>query len=104
MDKKKRWGLTLFLVSIVSFVLTACGISSGEVVSKHHEDAYYYTQMICSGYNTQGSCTVWVPITNHVDEKWIFTLENDEGKRGDVSVPKSDYDKVPLGTTYTKPE
>jgi hypothetical protein len=88
----------------VILMLAACaGISSGTVTAKHQEDAYYWTQMICSGYNQQGSCTVWVPITHHVDEKWVLSLENKEGDTGDVSVPENVYNTTDIGTIYTVP-
>jgi hypothetical protein len=104
MNKKKRWSLTLFLVTAVTFLLSACGITSGEVIDKHYEEPYFYTTSVCSGYNAQGYCIVWVPITSHVDEKWVFTLKSSEGKTGDLDVSKEDYDNVPLGTIYTQPE
>lgn len=99
----KRWSLTLFLVAAVSFLLTACGITSGEIIDKHYEAPYSYTTMQCIVYGKYG-CTGYMPITHHVDEKWVFTLENKEGDTGDLAVSKQDYDNVPIGTIYTKPE
>jgi hypothetical protein len=101
----KRKPFIIFVVAALSFLLAACsGISSGKIIDKHYEEPYYYTTSVCSGYSSKGYCIVWVPIIHHVDEKWVFTLENEEGKTGDLAVSKQDYDNVPLGTIYTKPE
>lgn len=99
---RKIWAV---LTAVLVLLLVACsGITSGRVTGKHYEEAYYYTTQICSGYNAQGTCSMWVPIINYMDERWVLDLENTQGDTGSVSVDEETYQVTEIGSVYNSPQ
>lgn len=95
--------LSALILTLPVLALVGCGITSGTVTGKHYEEPYDYTTMRCSVY-IKTMCAAYVNDTHHVDEKWVISLENQEGDTGDVSVTQQDYDAISVGDVYTKPE
>lgn len=83
----KKFNLAAVAVSLL-LTLAACGWSgTGTVVGKTKTDAYTYISFICSAYNSQGMCTVQVPITNYVPDYYYLQVNSDQDdKVHEVSV------------------
>lgn len=89
-------------VLLAGFVLAAVACSgpeSGQVVAKHYEEPYVWSQLSCAAYNPQGACTVYVPITFTQPEEWVLTLRSGE-EQGDRSVYRQAYERCNAGDTY----
>lgn len=93
--------LTLVLVAATLFLTACSSISAGRITAKEIHPAYTWVQNICSGYNAQGVCTVYVPIFHNEPEKYSFDLEDGE-KTGWVYVTKSEFDKYEIGDSYAE--
>jgi len=92
----KRAALALLI--IVS--LTGCSsISSGTITAKTVEPPYTWIQYICSGYNSQGICTVQVPIFHNEPEKYRFDIE-ERDDTGWVYVGYSVFQQYEIGDYY----
>lgn len=90
----------LLAAAVIVLAVAACsGPESGQDVRRHYEAAYDYWQNICVGYSSSGSCTVWVPILNHMPEEWLPTLRNGTDE-GDREVTKQAYDACRPGSFY----
>lgn len=89
------------LLIIALFVLTGCvsAISKGTITSKENRPAYYSTTMVCSGYNSKGGCTVWVPIQNYHAPTWWFNLAEGE-ETGWVYVTETTYGQYEPGDYF----
>ena len=82
------------------WLLTACGgMTEGRVAEKGYEPPSGYYTMICSAYNTQGMCTVNVPMWVDVPECWWLQLTN-AGETGSVCVDKQEWDNVKVGDRW----
>lgn len=91
--------LTVALVAAM-LVLTACSaISAGRITAKNVYPAHYNTSYICSAYNSQGICTVNVPIMTYVEEQYSFDLADGE-KTGWVYVSGAEFNEYEVGDTY----
>lgn len=88
------------LVVVALLLLVGCGVKTGEVNRKWHEDANTYVVFIpfC---NTVGKVTVCntIPMQQYDDEDWVLELEND-GKWGEVYVDESTYMQAVVGDWF----
>ncbi|PSJ23923.1 hypothetical protein B7P34_36160, partial [Streptosporangium nondiastaticum] len=75
-------------------LLCSCGITSGTVTGKGHDDAYSVTTV-----TTIGNCTCY-PETTYYDECWRLDLRrgNDTGS---VCVDRARWDATPVGAVVT---
>lgn len=95
---------------LVAALLTLAACSDppveGRVTHKQHSDAYDYVTMICAGYSTQGACTVWVPIFNHMPASWQLCIDgvdkNNKKASGCIEVPQETYSRYSEGSDYPK--
>lgn len=91
------------LVLLVALLLAGCSDppESGVVTSKElYHAAYTWVQMMCSAFDPKtGMCTVWMPITHYVPERWALCLRagDDEGCR---DVEKRTWDEFQVGEYY----
>lgn len=90
------------LVLLVALLLAGCSDppESGVVTSKEYHAAYTWVQMMCSAFDPKtGVCTVWMPITHYVPERWALCLRagDDEGCR---DVEKRTWDEFQVGEYY----
>lgn len=101
--KRSMWAGLLVLAVLV---LTGCGWQgTGVVTEKTFSPAYDYMSFICGSYNTQGICTVQVPITNHVPESYGYKIREDgTGKIHDVTVNYEYWRTHDVGTTFDNRE
>lgn len=78
----------------------------GVVEHKQHSDAYDYVTMVCSGYSSSGSCTVWVPIFNHMPASWQVCVKgvdkNGKDAEGCIEIPEAEYAKYSEGSRYPR--
>ena len=83
---------------VLLLALVACSDppDHGIITAKNHHGAYSWVQMVCAAYN-KGICTVWVPITHHVAERWELCLRSGDGCR---DVDQHPYDRVRIGDYY----
>lgn len=89
-------------VSLIALVilLSACSsIERGTITSKVAEPGMYMTQQSCAGYNKQGVCTVWVPITTYDDPDWRFDIRN-ENQTGWVYVTEETFNQYEVGDFF----
>lgn len=91
----------LAVIVATALLLVGCSsISSGYITAKNYEPAYSYMTQQCAAYNAKGVCTVWMPVTHYVDEKFRFDLRNDNKDTGWVYVSRTTYDQYQVGDYY----
>lgn len=91
----------LAVIVTAALLLVGCSsISSGYITAKKYQPAYTYTTQQCASYNAKGVCTVWMPMTHHVDEKFKFDIRNDNQENGWVYVSQGEYDHYQIGDYY----
>lgn len=56
-------------------------------------------QMVCSGYNKNGTCMVYVPITHNEPACYELILRA-EGEEWGVCVDPTTYDTIPYESTF----
>ena len=95
----KRLKLSLFMPCLLLLIAACTGISTGYVTGKTHTEQYSYVQMICAGFNSKGVCTVWVPHTVVVPEKWRLELKNGDDA-GWVYVSEATYEAIEVGDMF----
>lgn len=82
--------------------LAGCGWhGTGTVTAKADNPAYYTTTLICSGYSTNGICTVWVPIGYTVPESWELRVHADDGSDHWIDVTQDTYNTTRQGQQIT---
>jgi len=97
---KRYIGVLLLAV----LTLTGCSaIDSGEITKKEFTPSYTYTSIMCASYSAKGICTVWLPITNRVADRWKFDLKARD-KTGWVNVSQATYDAYRVGDVYHSPK
>ncbi len=91
----------LAVIVAAALMLVGCSsISSGTITAKAYEPAYSYMTQQCVSYNAKSQCSVWMPVTHYVDEKFRFDIRNDNKDTGWVYVHKSEYEKYEIGDYY----
>lgn len=92
-----------------TLLLVACApsVDSGTVVDKNYYESYTTTRFQCYSYNSNGFCTVNVPVTDYHPERFELVIEGyaegeDELRQSSHSVRESIYDSVNIGDTWTK--
>lgn len=91
--------LTLLgLVGVIIVVLTGCAAETGTVVSKTHEDKYFYQVFRCQSTATSG-CAYLVPITIFVPECWKLELREGE-ENSSRCVSESTWESLNPGDYY----
>jgi hypothetical protein len=90
------------MATLLALLLTACGWQGkGTVVEKTHRDAYSYITMQCSAYTAKGACSVWMPVTNHVPERWGYKVQDSkDGAVHDVTTNQEDWNAHKVGDHY----
>lgn len=90
----------LALLVATSVLLIGCSDppASGVVTSREYHEPYSWVQMTCAAYN-KGVCTVWVPITHHVAERWTLCLRAGD-ENGCRDVDRATYDEFLVGEYY----
>lgn len=79
---------------------TACGHpSQGMVVGKVYEPRSTYQTMVCTMYNKNGVCQIWMPQTHVKPECWKLLLKNGDEEWGQC-VNKDYYDSKEIGTMW----
>jgi uncharacterized protein YceK len=87
-------------VLVGALALAGCSaISSGTITEKHHRDGYYYTTQVCSAYDKNGACTVYVPIQNWQPPAWWFDIRYQDTE-GFVYVSEDAYERYEVGDFY----
>lgn len=91
----------LAVIVTIALLLVGCSsISSGYITAKKYSPPSSYITQQCSYYNSKGVCTIWVPVTHHVDETFKFDLRNDNKDTGWIYVTESEYEKYQVGDYY----
>lgn len=72
-------------------------IKSGTIIQKDYDPPYQSTYTLCSMYDSKGSCSVWVPMTDHHPERFNLKLQEGEDT-GWRSVSKATYDSYEVGS------
>jgi hypothetical protein len=92
-----RKALLVGASTVLVLALAACGAPhQGVVHDKRYSEGYYYTTYICSAYNSNGTCSVQVPIQNWADPSWSLDIYNGDD-HGWAYVSQSFYDSVKVG-------
>lgn len=98
----KRLAAVALLVG--ALLLTACSsISSGTITNKVAEPGMYTTTQSCAGYNKDGACSVWVPITSYDDPDWRFDIREGDDS-GWVYVSQDTFDRYEVGDYFALDE
>lgn len=85
-------------LALLAIALTACSpIKSGTIIEKDYDPPYESTYMLCSMYNSNGTCAVWIPMTDHIPESFNLKLQEGEDT-GWRSVTKETYDSHEIGS------
>lgn len=80
--------------------LVGCSaIDSGTITGKAYEPASSWTQMTCAGYNSNGTCFSYVPITYNDPEHWRFDIKKDDDT-GWVYVSETTYNEYEIGDYF----
>jgi hypothetical protein len=91
----------LGVIAALCLALAGCGWEGrGVIMEKTHTGSYTWSQMICSAYNGQGVCTVWVPMIHTEPESWGYQVMDNGGDKHSVTVEKADWDKARVGDDY----
>lgn len=85
--------------------LAGCGTpapASGVVTERIFHPAFYWTQMICSGYDTKGNCTMYVPILHYQPDSYELCLvaDDDPKHRGCRDATIDEYERYQVGQHY----
>ncbi len=91
-------------IGVLALVLALVGCSplqSGIITAKNHKDAYTYIYYQCYVWSKYG-CTLWMPVTGYVPERWWFDLqdEHEPETTGWVDVTHETFDKYEVGDYY----
>lgn len=110
------FGLCLLLA--VTLLGCAESVTTGTVIDHHYEGPYETTTLICAGYDRNGLCQFYMPLTQHHDESWWLTLQNCENldpedrpprttqvryedcRHGDVRVDATTYAETRFGSWW----
>jgi len=80
--------------------LAGCSsVSSGVITDKHYKEGYYYTTTMCSVWDANGACVVYVPIQHYSPPSWRFDLRQYE-ETGWVYVSEGTYNSYEIGDLY----
>lgn len=83
--------------------LAACADppKSGYVYDRKFHPAYYWTQMVCSGYDSKGNCTMNVPIVHYQPDSYELCMMDDKtNKRGCRDATLDEYEHYQIGMHY----
>lgn len=98
----KRLAALAFVVG--TLILAGCSsISAGTITNKVAEPGMYTTTQSCAGYNKDGACSVWVPITSYDDPDWRFDIQEGDD-RGWVYVSQDTFDRYEVGDYFAVDE
>lgn len=87
-------------VFLALLALTSCAPDSGKVYGKWHYPEDWYVTMQCAGFNAKtGTCSVYMPVTNYIPERWSLGIDNGED-RGEKDVSEAEYNKYNYGDWY----
>ena len=94
--------IATFVLSMA--ILAGCSsvTTSGTVIDKWYEAPYDDTEMECWYYNSQGFCSMYLPVTYHYNEKYVLQLQNGDDT-GEVEVSPQDFIKTPIGSVWGDP-
>lgn len=92
------------LIAALALAVTGCSKipDAGVVVQHGHRAAW--TQMVCSMYNQQGMCQVWMPVT--YPERWSLLVDPDTSRDGDetwVYFRQNVHEAYPVGSIWRNP-
>lgn len=92
-------------LAVLVAVLAGCGdgIATGYVTSKEYTPAHDDQSLICAGYNQQGGCIAWVPVTSHYAAQYRLYLRDDQNRKGWVDVDPGTYARYDAGSHYPDP-
>jgi hypothetical protein len=78
----------------------------GVVTHKQHSDAYDYVTMQCGAYGTNGGCTAYYPVFNHMPASWEVCVsgldKNGKHAEGCIEVGESAYGQYDEGSHYPR--
>lgn len=110
-ERRNRIGIMRKLLLFVPFLLLGCGkpLDSGVVVGHEYddEDTYSYQTNNCVSYDSNGMCSISVPIwhTETDPERYFLVIKGraegeTKDRREKVQVTKLEYDECRLGETW----
>jgi len=95
--------VAVFFGLVLALSLSACGskVYEGQVINKQNTPASSYVTMQCASYNSQGVCTVNMPITHHIPEKWSIEImgTNTDGEKDTTvyRISRDLYEQIDYG-------
>ena len=95
--------LALLLLSATLLLAGCSAISAGRITEKVIEPANTWIQMVCSGYNDKGFCSVWVPVYHYDDQDWRFDISDGE-QEGFVYVTEGTFNYYNVGDWFEVPK
>lgn len=90
------------VIWVVVYTAVFNSLDEGTITSKKYVPANSYITFVCASYNTNGTCTSQVPMTNHVPDRWCFQLSDGKDKTGSVSVDQTSYMEYNVGEYYPR--
>lgn len=97
---KKSYSIIFGVLLVAILILAGCGHpSQGMVYKKEYVPQSSYQIMVCSAYNKNGTCMVWMPIQQTDPECWKL-LVKDETEKWDVCVDKETWDRTQIESTW----
>lgn len=93
------------LICVVLIAVAACGSNwhgDGRVASRSFDPDSTYVTMVCYGYDKNGVCTLYMPITNHTGDHWYLHVTDADGKTHAMEVSEDVYDHCGEGRHIVK--
>ncbi|WP_424863003.1 hypothetical protein [Streptomyces sp. MMS24-I29] len=101
----RRRVLSARMAAVVAFAylalsMSACSVlTAGEVVDKEVQPSSSWVETVCRGYDQNGICSTWVPVTHYESAKWSLKLRQGE-RTGRVIVSTKEYKACRIGDSY----
>lgn len=92
--------LVIIVAVVATLILAGCSaISTGTITNKVYSEPFFTTTLQCYAYDSQGICTMQMPVTQYYDETFRFDLQ-DKGQTGWVYVTKNQWNSANVGDCW----